>query len=45
MQSLDQSLMQHVRQGMITPEEAMRVANNPEDFRRIALELSNEAFA
>jgi twitching motility protein PilT len=45
MQSLDQSLMQHVRQGVITPEEAMRVANNPEDFRRIALELSGEALA
>ncbi len=45
MQSLDQSLMQHVKQGVITPEEAMRVANNPEDFRLIALELSNEAYA
>ncbi len=42
MQSLDQALMFHVRQGMITAEEAARLANNPEEFRRLALELSNE---
>ncbi len=45
MQSLDQALLRHVRQGMITPEEAARVANNPDEFRKIALELGSEAYA
>ena len=45
MQSLDQALLRHVRHGMITPEEAARVANNPDDFRKIALELGGEAYA
>ncbi len=44
-QSLDHALMFHVRQGMITPEEAARVANSPEEFLRLAQDMGSEAWA
>ena len=33
MQTFDQSLIQRVNQGLITMDEALRVANNPSDMK------------
>lgn len=42
MQSLDSALFNYLRQGLITADEAMRVANNPEQMKALARSLSDD---
>ena len=42
MQSLDTGLFRYVREGLVTLEEAVTVANIPENIRRLASELPED---
>ena len=43
MQSLDTCLFRYIRDGLITLEEGLTIANQPESLRRLAAELPEEA--
>ena len=42
MQSLDSCIFKYIKQGIITLEEGLRVANYPEVIKRMAAELPEE---
>jgi hypothetical protein len=42
MQSLDACLFQYIKDGLITPEEGLRVANFPEVLKRMTADLPEE---
>ncbi len=42
MRALDTSLLSYVRDGTISPEEAVRVANDPENMQRLIVEIPEE---
>jgi twitching motility protein PilT len=42
MQSLDTALFKYVREGLITLDEALKVANSPDTLRRLASELPED---
>ncbi len=45
MQSLDTCLLNYIRQGLVTAEEASKVANHPDEFKRLVAEHSDEVIA
>ena len=43
MQSLDSCILRYVREGLISPEEGLKVANAPDSLRRQIAEIPDEA--